>query len=97
MNLWSCEGHPCRILALVSPTPDQCVEGLWFTAAGESDPGPHTRPLFALHKAGYIDRLGLDNLRGDMNAALARARLLLEQERTTGRGPRQRVRYCWMK
>lgn len=46
--------------------------------------GPHTQPLFALQKAGYIDRLGFDNLCGDMDAALARARLLLEQKRTTG-------------
>ncbi len=39
--------------------------------------GPHTQPLFALQKAGFIDRLGLDNLCGDMDAALARARELL--------------------
>jgi len=39
--------------------------------------GPHTQPLFALQKAGFIDRLGLDNLCGDMDHALARARELL--------------------
>lgn len=39
--------------------------------------GPHTQPLFALQKAGFIDRIGLDNLCGDMDAALARARELL--------------------
>ncbi len=39
--------------------------------------GPHTQPLFALQKAGFIDRLGIDNLCGDMESALARARELI--------------------
>jgi len=46
--------------------------------------GPHTQPLFALQKAGFIDRLGLDNLCGDMDAALARARALLAGTSPTG-------------
>ena len=42
--------------------------------------GPHTQPLFALQKAGFIDRLGLDNLCGDMESALARARELIADQ-----------------
>ena len=39
--------------------------------------GPHTQPLFAMEKAGFIDRMGRDNLCGDIEDALARARELL--------------------
>jgi SulP family sulfate permease len=40
--------------------------------------GPHSQPLFALTRAGLIDRLGLENVCGDMDASLARAREILE-------------------
>ncbi len=40
--------------------------------------GPHTQPLLAMQKSGFLDRLGMDNACPDIAAALARARLLLE-------------------
>jgi SulP family sulfate permease len=39
--------------------------------------GPHSQPLFALTRAGLIDKIGADNICGDMDASLARARALL--------------------
>jgi SulP family sulfate permease len=39
--------------------------------------GPHSQPMFALTRAGLIDQIGLDNICGDMDAALARAREIL--------------------
>lgn len=39
--------------------------------------GPHTQPLFVMEKAGFIDRIGRDNLCGDIEDALARARQIL--------------------
>ena len=39
--------------------------------------GPHTQPLFAMEKAGFIDRIGRENLCGDIEDALARAREVL--------------------
>jgi SulP family sulfate permease len=41
--------------------------------------GPHSQPLFAMTRAGFIDKLGLDNICGDMDAALARARTILAE------------------
>lgn len=38
---------------------------------------PHSQPLFALTQAGFIDRLGLANICGDMDSSLARARQIL--------------------
>ncbi len=38
--------------------------------------GPHAQPLFAMQKAGFIDRVGLDNLCGSLDEALDRARQL---------------------
>ncbi len=43
--------------------------------------GPHSQPLFALTRAGFLDRLGLENVCGDMEASLARARTLLNQNK----------------
>lgn len=40
--------------------------------------GPHSQPLFALTRSGFLDKLGMDNLAGDMETALARARRLLD-------------------
>lgn len=39
--------------------------------------GPHTQPLFAMEKAGFIDRIGRENLCGDIEDALSRAREIL--------------------
>ncbi len=39
--------------------------------------GPHSQPMFALTRAGLIDRLGMENICGDMDHALARAREII--------------------
>jgi len=38
---------------------------------------PHTQPLFAMEKAGLIDKIGRDNLCGNVEEALARSREIL--------------------
>lgn len=38
---------------------------------------PHSQPLFALTRAGFIDRLGMANICGDMDSSLDRARQIL--------------------
>lgn len=43
--------------------------------------GPHSQPLFALTRAGLIDRLGEANICGDMGAALDQARVLIEAKK----------------
>jgi SulP family sulfate permease len=45
--------------------------------------GPHSQPLFALTRAGYFDKIGMENVCGDMDAALARARVILEAGKKT--------------
>jgi SulP family sulfate permease len=42
--------------------------------------GPHSQPLFALTRAGLIDRIGIDNICGDMDASLGRAREILAEK-----------------
>jgi len=39
--------------------------------------GPHSQPMFALTRAGLIDKIGMDNVCGDMDEALARARQIV--------------------
>ena len=39
--------------------------------------GPHTQPYFMMEKAGFFDTLGRDNIAADLEAAVARARVLL--------------------
>jgi SulP family sulfate permease len=39
--------------------------------------GPHSQPLFALTRAGLLDKLGLENVCADIDASLARAREIL--------------------
>jgi SulP family sulfate permease len=41
--------------------------------------GPHSQPLFALTRAGFIEKLGLENICGDMDASLAQAREILAE------------------
>ncbi len=41
--------------------------------------GPHSQPMIALTRAGFIDRIGLENVCGDMESSLARAKELLGQ------------------
>ena len=44
--------------------------------------GPHSQPLFALTRAGLIDRLGEANICGDMAAALDQARMLIDAKKS---------------
>ena len=39
--------------------------------------GPHTQPLFLMEKAGFLDRIGRDNVCPHVEAALARSRVIL--------------------
>ena len=43
--------------------------------------GPHSQPLFALTRAGFMDKIGEHNVCGDMESSLARARQLIEQKK----------------
>jgi len=43
--------------------------------------GPHSQPLFALLRAGFMEKIGEANICGDMESALARARQLLDQKK----------------
>ena len=43
--------------------------------------GPHSQPLFAMTRAGLLDRLGLENVCGDLDAALARAQQIQAQKK----------------
>jgi len=43
--------------------------------------GPHSQPLFALTRAGFLEKIGMENVCGDMDASLARARQLLDQKK----------------
>jgi sulfate permease, SulP family len=56
--------------------------------------GPHTQPLFMMDKAGFLDRLGRDNVCANIDLSLARARELLGlppaiQPRETANSPAQ--------
>ena len=42
--------------------------------------GPHSQPMFALTRAGLIDKIGLENVCGDMDQSLARAREILAKK-----------------
>jgi SulP family sulfate permease len=46
--------------------------------------GPHSQPLFALTRAGFLDRIGMENVCGDMEAALARAQHLVADKSRQG-------------
>ena len=56
--------------------------------------GPHTQPMFMLTKAGFLDRIGMENVCGTVDDALARVDQLIEEKRKlkssqTGGGPGQ--------
>jgi SulP family sulfate permease len=38
---------------------------------------PHSQPLFALTRSGFIDKIGMENICGDVDAALGRAKQIL--------------------
>jgi sulfate permease, SulP family len=40
--------------------------------------GPHTQPMFTMVKAGFFDRIGNENVCGNIEEAMARARALLK-------------------
>ena len=42
--------------------------------------GPHTQPLFAMDRAGFLDRLGRENVCAHIDAALERAREILAKK-----------------
>jgi SulP family sulfate permease len=46
--------------------------------------GPHSQPLFALTRSGFLDRIGMENVCGDLDAAIPRARHLLEARKAQG-------------
>jgi len=50
--------------------------------------GPHTQPLFMMDKAGFLDRLGKENVCANIGLALDRARQIL------GLPPRRRAIRC---
>lgn len=43
--------------------------------------GPHSQPLFALTRAGFLSRLGPENICGDMENSLTRANQILEAKK----------------
>lgn len=43
--------------------------------------GPHSQPLFALTRSGFLDKIGMENVCGDMEAALARARAIVSESK----------------
>jgi SulP family sulfate permease len=43
--------------------------------------GPHSQPLFALTRAGLVDRIGMDNICGDIDSSLDRARKILADKK----------------
>ena len=45
--------------------------------------GPHTQPLLTMQKDGFIDELGEENVCPHLDAALERAREILEQKKAT--------------
>ena len=49
--------------------------------------GPHTQPYFLLEKSGFIERLGAENVVGDLDAAVARAGTLVAGTSGASRSP----------
>ncbi|HYG35561.1 MAG TPA: sulfate permease [Clostridia bacterium] len=52
--------------------------------------GPHTQPLFVMDKAGFLDRIGRENVCANIDASLERANQILV-EKKTGKLPVQPV------
>jgi len=42
---------------------------------------PHSQPLFALTRAGFVDKLGMENICGDIDSSLDRARKILAEKK----------------
>ncbi len=45
---------------------------------------PHSQPLFALTRAGFIDRIGMENICGDLDSSLEQARKILVAKNKSG-------------
>jgi SulP family sulfate permease len=43
--------------------------------------GPHTQPMFVMSKAGFLDRIGMDNVCADVETSVQRARDILDQKK----------------
>jgi SulP family sulfate permease len=43
--------------------------------------GPHTQPYFLMEKAGFLERVGPENVTGDLAAAVVRARMLVAEKK----------------
>jgi SulP family sulfate permease len=54
--------------------------------------GPHTQPLFMMDKAGFLDRLGRENVCANIDLALARSREILGLPSITSKEPAQTSR-----
>ena len=52
--------------------------------------GPHTQPLFMMGKAGFLDRLGQENVCADIDSALARSREILRLPAVSSESPHQK-------
>ncbi len=48
--------------------------------------GPHTQPLFVMDKAGFLDRIGRENVCAHIDAALERAREILAEKKSARSG-----------
>jgi len=53
--------------------------------------GPHAQPLFMMDKAGFLDRLGRENVCADIDEALARARKILNLPAGKSHAPAEKV------
>ncbi len=49
--------------------------------------GPHTQPFAVMERAGFLDRVGAENIAADLNAAVARAKELVAAKKTATRPP----------
>ncbi len=49
--------------------------------------GPHTQPYAVMARAGFLDRVGADNVAADLESAVARARELVADKRPPSRPP----------
>jgi len=49
--------------------------------------GPHTQPYFLMEKAGFLERVGEDNIAGDLESAVARAREIVATKKSATRPP----------
>jgi SulP family sulfate permease len=51
--------------------------------------GPHAQPLFMMDKAGFLDKLGRENICADIDSALARSREILDSRKSHANAPHE--------